>query len=263
MVRAVRTRERVLDAAAELLNREGRTALSTRAVSAAAGIQPPTLYRLFGDKAGLLDALAAHGFAQYLAGKQALEETDDPVADLRRSWDLHVGFGLSRPACYIPMFGEGRRRGFAEAGAETMGMLRRNVARIAAAGRLRMSVDRATWLLHANGVGAVLSLIALPPHERDPDLPAAAFEHVLRTLTLTVDGDDAADARSGVAGRAAALREALRISGTTVLTRSESTLLTDWLDRLADADDADSAGSAAATDRRTDHPVERDGRDDA
>ncbi|GHF79643.1 TetR/AcrR family transcriptional regulator [Streptomyces thermodiastaticus] len=257
MVRAVHTRERILGAAAELLNREGRSALSTRAVSAAAGVQPPTLYRLFGDKAGLLDALAAYGFEQYLAGKQALEETDDPVADLRRSWDLHVGFGLSRPACYVLMYGEGRRRGFTEAGAETMGLLRRNVARIAAAGRLRMSVDRATWLLHANGVGAVLSLIAMPPLERDPELATAAFEHVLRTIT--VDGDSAAGAPSGVADRAAALREALHTSGTTVLTRSESALLADWLDRLADTDDAGSAGAAAATGRRNE-PSGRKGR---
>lgn len=161
--RAVRTRQRVLRAAAELLSSQGRAGISTRAVSAAAGVQPPTLYRLFGDKDGLLDALAAYGFQQYLREKQALEETDDPVADLRRSWDLHVGFGLSQPGFYVLMYGEGRYRGGIPGGLETIAILRRTLTRVAAAGRLRMSVERATQLVHAMGLGVVLSLIATPP----------------------------------------------------------------------------------------------------
>jgi AcrR family transcriptional regulator len=36
----------------------GRRAVTTRAVAAGAGVQAPTIYRLFGDKDGLLDALA-------------------------------------------------------------------------------------------------------------------------------------------------------------------------------------------------------------
>ncbi|MFE8950226.1 hypothetical protein [Streptomyces sp. NPDC007856] len=63
-----------------------------------------------------LDAVAAYGFQQYLTEKQTLEETDDPIADLRRSWYLHVGFGLSRPGCYVLTYGEGRHRGDFPAG---------------------------------------------------------------------------------------------------------------------------------------------------
>ncbi|MFI6359781.1 TetR/AcrR family transcriptional regulator [Streptomyces sp. NPDC050743] len=247
----VRTRERILHAAADLLTREGRAAVSTRAVSAAAGVQPPTLYRLFGDKDGLLDAVAAYGFQQYLAEKQALGETDDPIDDLRRSWDLHVGFGLSRPGCYVLMYGEGRYRRDIPAGPETLAILRRNIARVAAAGRLRMSVERATQLMHANGVGIVLSLISTPPPERDPELPAVAREHVLRTITTM--GDIEPEAPTDVVSRAAALREALRDSGTTALTRSERALLAEWLDRLADTGEP---GPAA---RET--PGRRDDRD--
>ena len=50
--------ERMLRAAADLLQTGGIEAVSTRAVAAAAGVQPPTIYRQFGDKDGLLDALA-------------------------------------------------------------------------------------------------------------------------------------------------------------------------------------------------------------
>ncbi|MEU0278954.1 TetR/AcrR family transcriptional regulator [Streptomyces sp. NPDC088551] len=230
--RTARTRERVLGAAADLLTSEGRAAVSTRAVSAAAGVQPPTLYRLFGDKEGLLDALAAYGFRQYLIEKRALEETDDPLADLRRSWDLHVDFGLSRPGFYVLMYGEGRYRGDIPEGSETHAILRRNLTRVAVAGRLRMSVERATRLMHASGLGVVLSLIATPPSERDLGLPAVAREHVLRTITTA--GECEQEAATDLAGRAVALREALRDRGTTVLTRSERALLADWLDRIAD-----------------------------
>ena len=50
--------ERMLRAAADLLQTGGIEAVSTRAVAAAAGVQPPTIYRQFGDKDGLLDAVA-------------------------------------------------------------------------------------------------------------------------------------------------------------------------------------------------------------
>jgi AcrR family transcriptional regulator len=46
--------------------------MSTKAVAAAAGIQAPTIYRLFGDNEALLDAVAEYGFAAYLAAKPAL-----------------------------------------------------------------------------------------------------------------------------------------------------------------------------------------------
>src|SRR3954470_7132492 len=82
-------RGRIVAAAARRLAEGGPDAVSTRAVSAAAGVQPPTIYRLFGDKEGLLDAVAAHGFQAYLATKTIVPQSDDPVADLRRGWDLH------------------------------------------------------------------------------------------------------------------------------------------------------------------------------
>ncbi len=51
--------------------RGGPDAVSTRAVSAAAGVQLLTIYRLFGDKEGLLDAVVADGFTAYLTSKTA------------------------------------------------------------------------------------------------------------------------------------------------------------------------------------------------
>ncbi len=64
------TRQRVIDAAIDLLTSGGRDAVTTRAVADAAGLQPPAIYRLFGDKEGLLDAVAEYGFASFVAGKR-------------------------------------------------------------------------------------------------------------------------------------------------------------------------------------------------
>ncbi|OXM45039.1 TetR/AcrR family transcriptional regulator [Amycolatopsis alba] len=219
------TKDRLVRAAAELLLDGGRDALSTRAVSAAAGVQAPTLYRTFGDKDGLLDAVATYGFQRYLCEKHHLGETEDPVDDLRRGWDLHVEFGLAQPAFYMLMYGEPRVR---EARKEADALLSRIVERIAEAGRLRVPVERAARLVHATGMGVILSLIASPPEERDTDLITAAREHIIATITT-----DSVDAASDVASRAIALKAALQNDPVDVLTPAEHAMLAEWLDRVA------------------------------
>src|SRR6478752_9301633 len=88
-------RARILRAAAELLATGGRNAVTTRAVSAAAGVQPPTIYRHFGDMQGLLDVAARETLAIHLREKARLALTNDPVEDLRRGWDFFIEFGLA------------------------------------------------------------------------------------------------------------------------------------------------------------------------
>jgi len=231
------TRERLIRAAAELLSAGGRDAVSTRAVSAAAGVQAPTMYRLFGDKEGLLDAVAAHGFEQYLASKSALGETDDPVEDLRRGWDLHVGFGLAQPAFYVLMYGDARPGGRSAAQQEAAAMLHRMVSRVAAAGRLRMSVERAAQLVHATGLGVTLHLIATAPTERDPEVSAIARETVIRAIvTDTTDAAPPVGQATELASRAVGLKAALTAaSPETGLSAAEQAVLIEWLDRISDA----------------------------
>ncbi len=73
-----RTPAAIVEVAARLLHDGGPGAVTTRAVAAAAGVQPPTIYRLFGDKDGLLDAVAEHVFATYVDGKARNDDTADP-----------------------------------------------------------------------------------------------------------------------------------------------------------------------------------------
>ncbi len=218
----------MLRAAATLLAEGGRDAVSTRAVSAAAGIQAPTLYRLFGDKDGLLDAVAAHGFAEYLERKKELTPSGDPVEDLRRGWDLNVEFALSRPEFYVLMFGDPRTR-TTEAGRTAAAILEKMVTRVAEAGRLRMSVARASRLTHALCVGVALSLIAAD----EPDLEVSAIAREAALRAVVTDPPDPAET-AGVASRAVALRAALPPVEDAPLSPAEHALLTEWLDRLAD-----------------------------
>ncbi|MCE9576393.1 MAG: TetR family transcriptional regulator [Deltaproteobacteria bacterium] len=221
-------RARILAAAAELIASGGRDAATTRAVAAAAGVQAPTIYRLFGDKRGLLDAVAEHGLAGYVADKSARAPHPDPVQDLRDGWDMHVAFGLAHPGLFAIMSGDPHPRPRSPAIAAGFEVLRRRVRAIALAGRLRTSEARAIALVHSTGVGTVLSLLGTPEAERDPGLSATAREAVIAAIT-----GEASIAAQGPSAAAAALRASL--DGTAVLSAGERHLLAELLDRIANA----------------------------
>ena len=64
-------RDRLLTAAAELLDAAQGAEVSTRAITERAGVQAPTLYHHFGSKRGLEDAVVTHGFKRFLAEREA------------------------------------------------------------------------------------------------------------------------------------------------------------------------------------------------
>lgn len=64
----------------------------------------PMLYRLFGDKAGLLAAVVDRGFERYLASKREARPSEDPVEDLKSGWDNHMRFALEHPSHYRLMY---------------------------------------------------------------------------------------------------------------------------------------------------------------
>lgn len=228
--KAAPTRERILAAAADLLATRGTEAVSTRAVAAAADIQAPTLYRLFGDKQGLLDAVAARGFEQYLARKKNLTPSDDPVEDLRRGWDAHVEFGLTHPAFYVLMYGVPRPEHRTAAADEADRILVGLLERTAAAGRLRLPPKAAANTMHAACTGVTLHLIATPQGDRDPELSPRTREAIL--ATVTTDAGSAGTAEASLASRALALNACLA-DQPHPLTAVEAALLQEWLHRIA------------------------------
>jgi AcrR family transcriptional regulator len=223
--------EKVLEAAARLLSSGGVDAVSTRAVAAAAGVQPPTIYRRFGDKQGLLDAVTGFVLRSYLRNKRQADVTDDPVQDFRDSWDLHVDFGLTHPDCYILAYVQPRPGRMPPLARESIEILHRLIARIGDRGLLQMSVKRSVEFAHAAAVGYVLAQIRVPPEERDPELSAIMREN---TIAAIVTNGSRQPTRSDLSGRAVALREALLTGADGALTPAEKTMMAEWLDRLAD-----------------------------
>ncbi|WP_033442035.1 TetR/AcrR family transcriptional regulator [Saccharothrix sp. NRRL B-16314] len=234
------TRQRVVEAAADLLAKAGRDAVTTRAVAAAAGVQAPVIYRLFGDKDGLLEAVAEHGYATFLAAKHADAHPRDPVDDLRAGWDLAVEFGLANPSLYALMYGEPRRGTTSAAFQAGMRILLGRIHRLAAGGWLRVGEGLAASIVHATARGAVLTWLSLPDDQRDPALLTAMRESMVGAVTY----EKPAVRDAGPASAARTLRALLPEQ--TTLSSAEQHLLGEWLDRLAAGGDA--AGDAAGGD---------------
>lgn len=220
-------RSRILDAASKLIAGGGIAALTTRAVASAASVQAPALYRLFGEKRGLLNAVAEHGLAAFIAQKAAVEPRPDPMEDLRDAWDAYVAFGLGNPAVFAIMNEVGAPASQSPAVLAGIAILRGRIQRVARAGRLRMPVERAVALIHAVGVGVVTTLLAAPEEERDPHLSIVARETVIASLVADLPGRRDDD----LAPLAVGLRAHLDTAD--ALTPGERLLLAELLDRLA------------------------------
>lgn len=230
------THERIIQAATHLLTTGGREAVSTRAVSAVAGVQPPTIYRQFGDMRGLLDSVASRGFAGYIDTKLNRVRADDPVDDLRAAWDLHVAFGLANPALYGLMYGDPGTGPPPSAARDAADILDGLVRGVAEAGRLRISVEQAAAMIGASSVGVTLTLLTIRPDDRDLGVSAMTREAVL--AAITVEPTDAERADETIHGRTASHAIALKavLPDVTVdLTAAERAVLGEWLDKLIDS----------------------------
>ena len=220
------TRENLVEVAARILREQGAAAVTTRAVAMAAGVQAPTIYRLFGDKDGLLDAVAEHVLAAYVADKALAADSGDPIAVLRAAWHTHVGFGLANAALFslIADPGRGRRSPAAAAGME---VLRNRVRRLAATGRLRVTERRAVDLFHAASTGTVFTLLSMAPQDRDPGLADAMYDAVMQAILTD------APALPEESTTAAAVTFRTLVPDLAALSDAERALLSEWLDRVS------------------------------
>ncbi|MCQ4629239.1 TetR/AcrR family transcriptional regulator [Shinella sp. CPCC 100929] len=220
------TRARILAAATRLVAAGGEEAATTRAVADAASVQAPTIYRLFGDKRGLLDAVAEGAYANYIAEKVRREPAADPVEDMRRGWDDYIAFGLANPAIFNLI-----RTTYPNPPSKVtlagLAVLREKVGRLARLGRLRVSEEHAVDLVHAAGIGCVLSLLAKAPDQRG-DLADAARETVFSQI---IEGRPLKNGGE-LSSIATALRS--RLNEVAVLSPGERLLLEEMLQRIAD-----------------------------
>jgi AcrR family transcriptional regulator len=220
-------RDAIEAAALLLLDRDGPAAVTTRAVSAEAGVQPMTIYRIFGDMDRLLESAASRGFAEYVAAKTARPAAADPVDDLREGWDLHVEFGLAHPHVYAQTYGRYVPGPPAPAVRAAADVLRGLVERAAKAGRLTRDVESAAQIIHSAGCGVTLTLMQLPEEDRDLSVSVACREAVLASVTT------AAPTPQDGAGPHAVALSSLVADGDDRFTAAELGLLQEWLSRLS------------------------------
>jgi AcrR family transcriptional regulator len=225
----------MLEAAEELLNASPDRDIATRAVCEAVGVGAPVLYRLFGDKNGLLSALVDYGFDRYLATKRGAAPSADPVVDLRNGWDTHVEFAKAHPAVYRLMFSPS----FAtvpSAAQEAMRLLREVLDRCAAAGALRVGTDVAAQMIMSANIGVALNLVTQPENYPAPELSRQVRDAVHAAVLVPGGGGAAqADGDEGSLVVAALQLAAILRNRPTELGDPETALLLHWLDTLAGA----------------------------
>ncbi|MGY4905872.1 TetR/AcrR family transcriptional regulator [Streptomyces sp. 900116325] len=242
------TRARILEVAADLVAKSPDGGISTRAVCEAAQVGAPALYRHFGDKEGLLSAVVDHGFDAYLATKREHGDTADPVQDLRDGWDSHVEFALRNPNLYRLMNSPAMRTPPAAA-LESHRILTRDLERAAAQGKLRIAPEPAAQMIMSANVGVALMLVARPATFTDDGTSVRVRDAVHAAVFVPEASgskpDDAGEAQ--IPSAANRLRALLHGSPRAGLSKAESALMAEWLDRVSNA-----AGSRTADDAETD-----------
>lgn len=101
-------REALLAAARDELTDHGHAGISLRAVARRAGVSHAAPKHHFGDRGGLLTAVAAEGFdgltAALTAAADELDSDEGPAVRLAALGRAYVGFGLRHPALFDLMF---------------------------------------------------------------------------------------------------------------------------------------------------------------
>ncbi len=110
--KAAPARDRLLRAALTIFSREGLHGATTRGIADEAGVNEVTLFRLFGTKDGLLQALLSSMVVEAVSQSDADKEkwsTGDLRENLRRFAESHYNLLAGGEAFIRTMIGEARR----------------------------------------------------------------------------------------------------------------------------------------------------------
>jgi AcrR family transcriptional regulator len=98
--RRAERRAELLRAANQVVKRDGPNA-SMSAIAAEGGVTKPILYKHFGDKGGLYQAIAEFYVRQLMERlRDALKSENDPHGLIRRTIDAYIGFVEEEPEAY-------------------------------------------------------------------------------------------------------------------------------------------------------------------
>ncbi len=232
------TKNRILEATADLLARSAEGDVSTRAVCDAAGITAPVLYHHFGDKEGLLTAVVDFGWEQFLAGKRdiAASPHHHVAEDLRTGWDNHVEFALANPNFYRLLWSPGVTSTSVSI-REAYRLLREALNRGAARGQLRVPPEVATPMIMSAVVGACLSLIFHPELFDDEGFATTMRDTVIAAVVVPESAAPDDPGKATLVGERTLSSLAAELSTRVEseppsLTEAELALLKQWLAKL-------------------------------
>ena len=98
-------RRTVLAASLDLIGEQGLAALSMREVARRAGVSHQAPYHHFGDREGILAAIAMEGFTRlHAAMTKSVADLTDPVARLNAVGVAYLTFAVKYPAHFKIMF---------------------------------------------------------------------------------------------------------------------------------------------------------------
>ncbi len=152
-------RSALLAAAEVELAETGIEAFSLRSVAKRAGVSHAAPAHHFGDAQGLLTALAAEGFRQFLAAQSAREAVaePDPASQLVAAGLGYIDFALQRPALFRLLWGSARPNfDDPDLGQAAQASYRHLVDQVAAAGGRTVADESAMWAI-AHGLADLLS----------------------------------------------------------------------------------------------------------
>lgn len=199
-----------VQSALEVLDEEGFSAVTLRAVAARAGHTPMAVYRHVRNVEDLLRRLVRRVFEHWESRVFGLLEENDPLVRLQRYAEVYATYERDHPHRYDVLFvlphGMGTRRfpdGFEERAASTFALLRDAVAKVAA----EASRDDDPVELGLGLWATVHGLVMLRRSGRFPD--DRVFEACYRRTVNRLLGDLAGpgDAVPGVPGCSPASRE--------------------------------------------------------
>ncbi|MFG6490710.1 hypothetical protein [Microbacterium sp. P03] len=154
---------------------------------------------------------------------QRADDDEDPLHALRSGWGTQIEFGLSNPELIRLMNARVAPSPAIEAGID---VLQHRIHRLATAGLLQVSEQRAFGMIHAAGTGAVQALLETPPENRDLGLADAVLDAILGQIIRPRSvADDAGDVVSS------AIHFATLVADLPGLSSAERSLMTEWLRR--------------------------------
>jgi AcrR family transcriptional regulator len=103
-------RQALIDAALELLERDGLEGLSLRGVAARIGVSHAAPLHHFASLRDLLTAISAVGFLRFAASMRTRRDAapDDAQSQMRAAMEGYVAFAVSSPALFRLMFDSSR-----------------------------------------------------------------------------------------------------------------------------------------------------------